>query len=187
MQFEDREIIEKVLAGDQGQYALLVNRYKGLVFSLVMKYVKGREDAEEVAQDVFIKAYKNLASFKGESKFSTWLYTVAVTTSISFLRKNNLHTQELKEEIVESVGGGMRADTIEQKSRSRMVQEGIAMLSPEDAMVLTLFYNGEQSLEEMAKVLGKEVNATKVQLHRARGRLKEKLNTYFKAEVKDLY
>ena len=81
----------------------------------------------------------------------------------------------------------MRADSVEQKSKLKMVQEGMAMLGGDDALILTLFYNAEQSLEEIAKILGKEVNATKVQLHRARGRLKDKLSTHFKAEVRDSY
>ena len=68
-----------------------------------------------------------------------------------------------------------------------MVNEAIRMLSPDDAQVITLFYKGEQSLEEIALVMGKEVNTVKVQLHRARGRLKEKMEKYFSAEVKDIY
>ena len=67
-----------------------------------------------------------------------------------------------------------------------MVNEAIKLLSPDDAQVITLFYKGEQSLEEIAEILGKEPNAVKVQLHRARGRLKEKMVKYFAAEVKDL-
>jgi len=68
-----------------------------------------------------------------------------------------------------------------------MVNEAIKMLSPDDAQIITLFYKGEQTLDEIALVLGKEPNAVKVQLHRARGRLKEKMQKYFSEEVKDIY
>ena len=68
-----------------------------------------------------------------------------------------------------------------------MVNEAIKMLSPDDAQVITLFYKGEQTLEEIAQILGKEPNAVKVQLHRARGRLKDKMQTHFSEEVKDIY
>ena len=81
----------------------------------------------------------------------------------------------------------MRANTIEQKSRVDMVNRAIALLNPDDAQVITLFYKAEQTLEEIAQVLGKEPNAVKVQLHRARTRLKEKMQQHFSAEVKDIY
>ncbi len=80
----DNEVISRVLQGEQNAYAELVTRYQGYVFTLVMRMIKSREDAEEVAQDVFIKAYRSLADFRGESKFSTWLYTITNTTCITF-------------------------------------------------------------------------------------------------------
>ncbi|HJS55905.1 MAG TPA: sigma-70 family RNA polymerase sigma factor, partial [Chitinophagaceae bacterium] len=86
----DNEIISRVLQGEQNAYAELVNRYQNYVFTLILRMIKSREDAEEVAQDVFVKAYRSLADFRGESKFSTWLYTITNTTCITFLRKKKL-------------------------------------------------------------------------------------------------
>lgn len=96
----DIDLIQLVLAGNQPVYAQLVEKYKNFVFTIVLRYVKGREDAEEVAQDVFIKAYRSLKDFKGASKFSTWLYTITTTTSLSFLRKKQLEVQSLDNEKV---------------------------------------------------------------------------------------
>ncbi len=187
----DIDIIARILDGDQQAYALLVDRYQNFVFTITLRYIKSREDAEEVAQDVFVKAYRALKDFKGQSKFSTWLYTVTTTTCITFLRKKKIEVQSLDNEKVfasaDNIDGGMKANQVEQKSRLQMVNEAISMLSPDDAHVITLFYKGEQSLEEIAQVLGKEVNTVKVQLHRARGRLKEKMEKYFSAEVRDIY
>ena len=187
----DIDVISQVLKGDHNSYATLVNRYNNFVFTIVLRYIKGREDAEEVAQDVFIKAYKSLSSFKGDSKFSTWLYTVTTTTCITFLRKKKLEVQSLdNEKVFEAAGeiaGDMSANQIEQKSKVNMVNEAIKMLSPDDAQVIMLFYKGEQTLEEIAKILNKEPNTVKVQLHRARTRLKEKMQKHFSAEVKDIY
>jgi RNA polymerase sigma-70 factor (ECF subfamily) len=167
-----------------------VKRYQGYVFTLTLRMVKNREDAEEVAQDVFIKAYKYLANFKGASKFSTWLYTIVNNTSISFLRKKKLDIHSLDNEKVfemaDSRDSGMKADIVEQKSRQAMVNEAISLLSPDDAQIITLFYKAEQSLEETAQVLGIETNAAKVRLHRARTRLKEKMETHFAEEVRNL-
>lgn len=187
----DTELIQLVLAGQSSVYAQLVERYRNFVFTLVLRYVKSREDAEEVAQDVFVKAYRSLADFKGTAKFSTWLYTIATTTSLSFLRKKKIDVQSLDNENVfaaaDNLAGGLSANQIEHKSKVVMVNDAIALLSADDAQVITLFYKGEQSLEKMARILGKEPNAIKVQLHRARTRLKEKLQKHFSAEVKDLY
>lgn len=186
----DNEIISKVLSGDHQAYASLVNRYQNYVFTLTLRMIKSREDAEEVAQDVFIKAYKYLADFKGASKFTTWLYTIVNNTCISFLRKKKLDIYSLDNEkvfeIADSQDSGMRANMIEQKSKLAMVNDAIGLLNPDDAQVITLFYKAEQSLEETAQILGIEVNAAKVRLHRARTRLKEKMESHFAEEVKNL-
>ena len=89
-------------------------------------------------------------------------------------------------EVADSMDSGMRANLVEQKSRMAMVNKAIKMLSPDDAEVITLFYKGEQTLEEIARILGIEANTAKVRLHRARTRLKEKMEKHFAEEVKDL-
>lgn len=187
----DNDIISQVLQGQQAAFATLVERHQNFVFTIVLRYVKHREDAEEVAQDVFIKAYRSLADFKGTSKFSTWLYTIATTSSITFLRKKKLDVQSLDNEkifaVADNIDGGMSANAIEQKSKVTMVNKAIQLLSADDAQIITLFYKGEQTLEEIAQILGKEPNTVKVQLHRARTRLKEKMQQHFSAEVRDIY
>ena len=186
----DNEIISRVLRGEQNAYSELVNRYQGYVFTLTLRMIKSREDAEEVAQDVFVKAYRSLADFRGESKFSTWLYTIANTTSITFLRKKKLDIHSLDNEkvfeVADSKDSGFRANLIEQKSRVNMVNEAIAMLSPDDAEIITLFYKAEQNLEEISRILRLETNTVKVRLHRARTRLKEKMEKNFSEEVKNI-
>jgi len=188
---EDMDIIARVLKGDHQSYSILVERYQSFVFTITLRYMKSREDAEEVSQDVFVKAYRSLADFKGASKFSTWLYTITTTTCITFLRKKKLEVHSLDNEKVfeaaSSADSGMSSNQIEQKSKVNMVNEAIKMLGADDAQIITLFYKGEQTLEEIAQILGKETNAVKVQLHRARGRLKDKMQKHFSEEVKDLY
>src|SRR5215213_8318218 len=187
----DIDIISAVLSGNQQAYAQIVEQHKTFVFTLVLRYIKSREDAEEVTQDIFVKAYRALADFKGASKFSTWLYTIVTTTCISFLRKKKLEIHSLDNEKVlamaENKDSGMTANTIEQKSKVAMVNNAIAMLNSDDAEIMTLFYKGEQTLEEIAQVLGIEANNVKVRLHRARTRLKGKMQKYFAAEVRDIY
>ena len=186
----DSEIIGLVLKGDHNAYALLVERYKSYVFTLTLRFIKSREDAEEVSQDIFVKAYRSLADFKGTAKFSTWLYTIVNTTCITFLRKKRLDIKSLDDEktfeVADNQDSGFRANQVEQKSRLNMVNRAIALLSPDDAEIITLFYKNEQSLEEIGQILRLEVNTAKVRLHRARARLKEKMERYFTQEVKDL-
>jgi RNA polymerase sigma factor (sigma-70 family) len=127
----DIEIISAVLNGNQQAYAQIVERHKTFVFTLVLRYIKSREDAEEVAQDIFVKAYRALADFKGASKFSTWLYTIVTTTCISFLRKKKLETHSLDNEklfeTIENKDSGMTANQIEQKSRVAMVNSATVL------------------------------------------------------------
>lgn len=186
----DNEIISQVLNGNHQAYAGLVSRYQNYVFTLTLRMIKSREDAEEVAQDVFIKAYKYLPNFRGESKFSTWLYTIVNNTCITHLRKKKPDNYSLDDEYVfekaDTIDPGARADVVEQKSRQAMVNKAISLLSTDDAQIITLFYRAEQSLEETAKVLGIEINAAKVRLHRARTRLKQKMETHFAQEIKEL-
>lgn len=186
----DTEIISRVLRGEQTVFSQIVERYQNYVFSLVLRFVESREDAEEIAQDVFVKAYRSLADFRGESKFSTWLFTIARTSCISFLRKKKLDTQSLDNERtgiqVANNESGFRADIVEQKSRHAMLNEAIRMLSMDDTQVLTLFYKGEQTLEEIGKIMGLDPNNVKVKLHRARQRLKDKMEKYFRHEVREI-
>ena len=186
----DNEILSSVLQGNQQAYAEIVKRYQSFVFTIALRYTPNREDAEEIAQDCFVKAYRSLSDFRGESKFSTWLYTIVTTTCLTFLRKKKLETHSLDNEkvfeVADNVDSGFRANQVEQKSRVNMVNRAIGLLSADDAQIITLFYKGEQSLEEIGQILGLEPNTVKVRLHRARQRLKEKMEKHFTAELSDL-
>src|SRR5476651_748848 len=188
--YTDTELIAQSLAGNQAAYADLMKRHQRFVFTLALRFAKGREDAEEIAQDCFVKAYRSLNSFNGESKFSTWLYSIVYTTAMTFLRKKRVDTTSIDDENtyiqLENQSGSMDANMAEQKSRSYYVNQAIEQLLPDDAMIITLFYKGEQSLEEIAQTLGMEANTVKVKLFRARQRLKEKLERNLKHEVKEL-
>ena len=186
----DIELIQKTLAGNQSAYADLVKRHQRFVFTLAMRFTKNREDAEEVAQDCFIKAYRALDNFKQESKFSTWLYSIVYTTAMTSLRKKRLDTSSIDDEEtgiqIASVTSGYDTNNAENRSRSLYLNQAIEQLSADDAAIITLFYKGEQSLEEIAQTLGVEANSVKVKLFRARQRLKEKLERNLKHEVKEL-
>jgi RNA polymerase sigma factor (sigma-70 family) len=186
----DKEVISRILLGESALFAILVERYQNYVFTLVLRFTDSREDAEEISQDIFVKSYRSLADFRGESKFSTWLYTIVRTSCITFLRKKKLDTTSIDNEKtylqLENKESGFKANTIEQKSRHAMVNQAIRLLSPDDAQIITLFYQGEQSLEEIGRIMGLDPNTVKVKLHRARHRLKDKMERHFSQEVSEL-
>jgi len=186
----DIELIDHTLAGDQSAYADLVKRHQRFVFTLALRFAKTREDAEEIAQDCFIKAYRSLESFQRQSKFSTWLYSIVYTTAMTALRKKRVETASIDDENtfiqVESQNSSFDVNNAENRSRSFYVNQAIGELLPDDALIITLFYNGEQSLEEIGQTMGIESNTVKVKLFRARQRLKEKLERNLKHEVKEL-
>jgi RNA polymerase sigma factor (sigma-70 family) len=186
----DNEIVALVRKGDQQAFGGLVTRYQNYVFTIILRYLPSREDAEEVAQDVFVKAYRGLADFRGDCKFSTWLFTISTTSAISFLRKNKLRIVSLDDERISAQThlphSNLKANQAEQQSTSAMVNSAIRLLSADDEQVITLFYKAEQSLEEIAQILGIETNTVKVRLHRARQRLKEKMTRQFSQELNDL-
>jgi RNA polymerase sigma-70 factor (ECF subfamily) len=186
----DLALITAVLAGKTSQYEVLVKRHQRFVFTLAMRFAKNREDAEEIAQDCFVKAYRGLGTFKQTAKFSTWLYTITYTTSMTFLRKKKLTTQSINDDEnfmqIANSGTDFDANLVEKKSAHAHLNLAISMLLPDDAAIITLFYKGEQSLEEIAQTLNMEAQTVKVKLFRARLRLKDKLTHLLKDEVKEL-
>ena len=186
----DIEIIDAVLAGDVNAFAELVKRHQNYVFTLALRFTKNREEAEEVAQDTFIKAFRCLKDFKRTAKFTTWLYAIVYTTAMTYLRKKRLLTLSINDEEnpieLESRAFVLENNSAELKSRSFYLNQAIENLLPADATIITLFYKGEQSLEEIAQIMQMDANTIKVKLHRARLRLKEKLSLILKDEIKDL-
>lgn len=186
----DIELIKRSLAGDQAAYAELIKRHQRFVFTLALRFAKNREDAEEIAQDCFVKAYRSLQNFQGQAKFSTWLYSIVYTTAMTHLRRKRITTDSIDDEDtfiqIEQKPSGYDNNNVENRSRSFYLNMAIEQLLPDDAAVITLFYKGEQSLEEIALALNMEANAVKVKLFRARQRLKDKLERLLKHEAKEL-
>lgn len=186
----DLALINAVLNGDTQVYSELVKRHQRFVFTLALRFTKNREDAEEVAQDCFVKAYRALGTFRQTSKFSTWLYSITYTSAMTSLRKKRLATLSLDDDEYNlqpiNAASDFDADSIEKKSAYVYLNQAIASLLPDDAAIITLFYQGEQSLEEIGKTLLMEPNTVKVKLHRARLRLREKMQYLLKDEVNEL-
>lgn len=186
----DQHYIDKIIGGDTNAFAVLVNRYKDFVFTLALRMVKNREEAEEVSQDTFIKTFNSLHKFNGDSKFSTWLYKIAYNTCLDRLKKqkraqNIVSIDEYTEHQVKAIENVL--DQIEEQERKQTIQDCINLLPSDDAFLLSLFYFEELSLEEISKVIGIKVNHVKIKLFRSRKKLTAIFKERLEPEIIEYY
>jgi len=175
---DDQALVAAALGGSDDAYQILIERYQNLVWQLLNRLVPQLEDREELAQDVFIKVYFNLSSFRFDSKFSTWLYTVTYRTALSHLRKVHVQFEELSEQ-VEPIEQNQPSDN----GISHALDEAIRTLSLEDRTVISLYHQQGCSVEDVAVIVGKPIGTIKNQLFRARKKLKQKLKMTLGSEV----
>jgi RNA polymerase sigma factor (sigma-70 family) len=186
----DNYYIDKVLNNDVNAYASLVDKHKNMVFTIALKIVRNREDAEEIAQDVFVKAYQSLATFKKESKFSTWLYRIVYNAAISKTRKKKIETTNIQYDIVENYSEDdinenlIRLDNNEQKA---IINTVLKKLNPEDHLLVTLYYFGEKSIDEISEIVNISPSNVKVKLFRIRKKLYGEIQYIIKSQHKEIY
>jgi RNA polymerase sigma-70 factor (ECF subfamily) len=182
----DQLYIDKVLQGDTSAFAYLINKYKDMAYTVAIKIVKSHEDAEEVAQDSFLKAYEKLDSFKGNSKFSTWLYTIVYRNSITKIRKKKVATTDIDDYVMDNYSEGSefpQLEAIKNGEQQKYVREAIDRLPEKDALLITLFYMNESSVEEIEQITNLTQSNIKVKLFRARKKLNTELSFLLKEEV----
>ena len=170
----DQLYIKKVISGNTNAFVHLVDNYKDMVYSLAYKMTKNKQEAEEISQDTFVKAYKNIRKFKGDSKFSTWLYRIAYHTSLDYLKKdkNHKHTFEINEitlNQITSVDNILQG--LERKERAQLVDMCLFKLPEDERSLLWMFYFDEFSLNEITEITALSESNIKVKLHRARKKL----------------
>ncbi|MPQ47503.1 sigma-70 family RNA polymerase sigma factor [Marinifilum sp. N1E240] len=185
----DSYYITKIKAGDPGAYAVLVDKYKKMGFNVALQLMGNREDAEEVAQDSFLKAYQALDTYKGESKFSTWIYRIIYNTAISRLRKKKLDTSSIDDDFSASVNVKSTQSAVQElqsDERKQYINKALQSMSGEDRTLLTLFYLEENSVEEVCSITGLSTSNVKVKLHRARKKLYSQLELILHGELKTI-
>ena len=179
---KDQIRIQQILEGQTQVFSELVDDYKDLVFTLAFRMLKNREEAEEVSQDTFIKTYKSLDKFKGDSKLSTWLYRIAYNTCLDRIKKNKRHLKdipldEFTEHEVNTIDNAL--DKLIASEKSEAIKRCINKLSNDDSALMTLYYYDDLSLNEMSKIFNLTASNIKVKLFRCR----KKLATIMKAEL----
>jgi len=185
----DQIYIDEVLQGDTNAFTYLIDKYKNMAYTIAIKIVKNTEDAEEVTQDSFLKAYQKLETFKGNSKFSTWLYTIIYRNAISKIRKKKVVTTDIDSFVIENHTTDFdfpQIEAIKNGEQKKYIAAAIDNLSEIDALLITLFYLNESSVEEIEKITGLTKSNVKVKIFRARKKLYNELSLLLKEEVKEL-
>jgi len=182
----DQYYISETLKGDSRAYSFLVEKYQNFVYTIVIRMVKVKEEAEEVSQDTFIKAFQSLSSYRGESKFSTWLYSIAYRKALDRIRKKNkINTTELIEEITESNFESIEnaLHYIQEQERNEIIKKCILQLKEQEAAIITFYYYEDLTVKEIAKITQLTEDNIKVKLHRSRKKLFSLLKYFVLPEI----
>jgi len=179
---DELKVIERVLNGDTDAFGILVKRYEKQIVNYVFRMIGNYQDALELSQEVFLKAYLALKSYKSEYSFSTWLYKIARNRTIDFIRKKKLNTvsiegkgneDSLKPQYEDS---GLRPDEVyEKKRRANLVEKAVAKLPEEYREVIIMYHVDGLKYEEIADILGVPIGTVKNRIFRARKMLKDML------------
>ena len=166
----EREAIEASRRGEREAFDRLVLRYQRDVYRLCYRYVNNHEDANDLAQEVFLKAWRAISRFRGESSLSTWLYRIAVNACLNFRALRRLPLQELPDGLPDPLPGA--AARVESEAEARRVREAVARLPEKQRATLILKVYHELTHEEVAGILGSTVGTVKANFFHALGNLR---------------
>lgn len=176
---DEKELIGRSQAGDGEAFGVLIERYKGKVFSLAYGFTRDRTAADDLAQEVFIKAYFSLPKFKARSEFGTWLYRIAVNHAKDYLRKNrnrmrDVSIEEVGEQRLASADKSLE-DVRSEEERRALVLAALERLPEKYRVILTLRDIEEMSYEDISRILDLSPGTVDSRLHRARQKLRQRL------------
>lgn len=178
----DNELVELIRTREPERYAEIVERYQGKLFAYIYRLIREREAAEDVLQNVFIKAYKNLHSFNLDGKFSSWIYRIAHNEAVNYIKRRSLRKLISWEDISSAKDKLMANDTENgaddewlRKEKIQEVDEAIEALPKKYKQVLMLRYFSEKSYEEIGKILKKPINTVGTLINRAKKKLSQEM------------
>lgn len=178
MSIDDRVLVRRVQRGDREAFAALVTRHQRYVYNLAYRLLRDPSEAEDLAQEAFLRAWRGLGNFRGEAKFTTWLYRIV--TNLCYNRLNSLRRQLLDTDVDDVDTLALSSDkdpatAVEAAERRAFLHRQIAALPEKYQLVITLFYLQEFSYQEIAQVLDLPLGTVKTHLFRARERLKRQI------------
>lgn len=187
-ELSERELITRSKSGDEAAFTELVNRNEQKIYTLAYHLVNNREDAEDILQETFLRAYNNLGLFRGDSSFNTWLHRITTNLVISRFRKRTIKTSSIDEPIIVGHEEIKQRDIVDwsdipdkallKKELNEKIDAAISALPIEYRTVITMRDIEGLSNEETGKILGMTVAAVKSRLHRARLFVREQLDEY---------
>lgn len=189
----DKQLVEKILKGNTEAFGLVIKNTERLVTQMIFKMISNSEDRKDLAQEVYLKAYKKLSGFKFDAKLSTWVAQICYHTCLDYLRKKKIVlSSNLYEDEASQTGlvhffnmpsdGGTTNDSILQKDLSILLKIEIDKLAPIHRTLITLYHNEELSYEEIGQITGLPAGTVKSYLFRARKALKNNLLLNYKKE-----
>ena len=176
-QADDQVYIDKVRHGDSAAYAFLVDRYKHMAYTIALRVMRHAEDAEDAAQEGFVKAYQQLHQFGGKSKFSTWLYTIVYRVALTKLEQR-VATVPIYGEMAETYTHPVQTSQLDQlqvSDQQKYIKDAVGRLPATEGLLITLYYLDEKSIKEIEEITGLSESNIKVKLFRARKVLEEQL------------
>lgn len=173
--------IKKILNGDTEAFRFFVTQYKDMAFSVAVSVVKNEFTASDVVQEAFVRAFENLKSFKGKSKFSTWFLRIVINESYKVFQRNKVHYTDTVPDLE-----GSEKDGFKEQDQKYYINEVLRILPPNESLVLRLFYLNENSVKEIQEMTGWNESKVKVTLHRARKSMEVKLKKMLNQEVESL-
>lgn len=168
---EHSDVVQAILAGDKNRFAEVVEQHKNLVYSILLRMTDDHDEANDLAQEVFIKVFRQLKQFKGKSKLSTWIYKIAYFHGLSYLRKRKRWFTDANN--VEIQASDNINEEIALDELKGHVSECIRSLKPLERTAITLFYLEEMQVKEVAEIMNITESYVKVTVHRAKQSLKE--------------
>jgi len=166
--------IKRILDGETNLFSYFLERYSASIHSLICRIIPSKEDAEELTQDTFMKAFRKLDTFKGDCSFSTWLFRIAYNTAISATRKRKIVFPFINESMLESVTEELMDTVFEDDvtdERLQKLEQAITKLSVEEKTLITLYYTDEKSVAEIAFMLEQTNDNVKIKLFRTRKKI----------------
>lgn len=170
----EKQLIDRVIGGDTSAFGYFVDQYQDLAVTIAFRLCRNRQDAEDIVQNAFVKAFHNLHTFRATSKFSTWFYRIVYNTAITEVRSRKMTYDVDNMQLAETSDTFVDWDaiqTIERKERESMLESAMQKMPPDESLLLSLYYLEENSVKEIADIVGLTDSNIKVKLHRARKRL----------------
>lgn len=185
----DEDCLKQVIAGNTHYYRYIVDKYKDMMYSVAIGILKNDILAEEAVQDAFILAYKGLRNFRGDSKFSTWLYKITVHESLKQKKakekqSNYKDIEKVNHADLQVISGAM--NTIREEEQKRFIQKTLDSMPTNEGLLLRLYYLNERNVDEINDITGLSVSNIKVILHRARKTFYDKLSIILQNELKSI-